>query len=305
MAGIFMEAVSAIARLIPVLAAQRATAAPRYFPSNLPVSNWEIRDKEPLQSEPPYRSSRHALRPVLVYHKPQSSEVEAYGSHACRECEKNSRDRDDCVRCKSDKEWSMNKIGYRGPEEKREAMFTTNGIVPGYIYNVGTRKYMVRSPEGQKKVLFASKEQQSPTILGAYLCYISDKGTSMHIQYISAEDYAYKRYTSTKSYHGSQGYVGVASESDGKEGKELRFLGANGGTDATDRFSFSLPYYSNERGVKMMNFDLCMGVNSNNALEFQKCAEDNNGVPSEKNDRQLFIWCPVHNTKICEEGFTR
>ena len=70
-------------------------------------------------------------------------------------------------------------------------------------------------------------------------------------------------------------------------------------TTTANSMSITPPYYKHEAAFKIRISSFCLTIDKDNYLVKGECVDDNNGVPTPENDRQLFEFCAADKIDAC------
>jgi len=174
---------------------------------------------------------------------------------------------------------------------RKEVNFMTNKITKGYLYNVGTKKFIAKAPGNTLMALSAPKARPLP--ISIFTSFSNSIGTYQEIMSLDSGDYSqyHSRYYGDP-YYGSKRF-------DVYGGLGQKRLGLYITTTTANRMAITPPYYKGESAFKIRISSFCISVDSDNYLVKGQCVDDNNGIPTEENDRQLFVFCNAEKADAC------
>ncbi|KAI5190351.1 hypothetical protein NECID01_0943 [Nematocida sp. AWRm77] len=172
---------------------------------------------------------------------------------------------------------------------------------PGYLYSRGAKKYLKMHHSGEhSSAVLVDGDGDTPSL-------VSFQGhTKDSIPFYSlaahSEDIERDRYGKALSLHNDRLYLTSRNAS---PGDPLYFSTIHNQDPLDSEFHPTLPYYDNDRAIKILHKTGCLDVEDHEHLVLRSCVDDDEyGNPSEKNDGQLFVWCPSHQKHLCEKDYS-
>ncbi|KAI5189478.1 hypothetical protein NEMIN01_0541 [Nematocida minor] len=180
----------------------------------------------------------------------------------------------------------------QAPPEKREINFYSNKPNIGYLYNVGSKKFI--GTDNKHYWLFAV--DNNPLLVALVTSYGEKIGTYQEI--IPVENTQNPKLGKKNS---SDVHAGVKRfDVGGGSGKKRCYL--FGSTSPYNRFVVTPPYYKNSSAFKIQRFGFCLGIDASMNLMQMDCVDDTtDGHGTPENDMQLFKLCRVESSNRCDE----
>ncbi|KAI5189479.1 hypothetical protein NEMIN01_0542 [Nematocida minor] len=180
----------------------------------------------------------------------------------------------------------------QAPPEKRVINFYTKKTNIGYLYNVGTNKFL--GTDSNKYWLFAV--DKNPLLIAIVTSYGQSIGTYQEI--IPVDDAENPKLGSQNS---SDLYAGVKRIDTGGGSNQNRCY-LYGATSTYNRFVISPPYYKNSTAFKIQRLGYCLGIDASMNLMQMNCVEDTtDGHGTPENDMQLFKFCRTDSPEKCKD----
>ncbi|OAG32171.1 hypothetical protein NEDG_02090 [Nematocida displodere] len=163
----------------------------------------------------------------------------------------------------------------------------------GYLYNRGTKKLVTL---GSGNHAFSeNKSAPDPAPFAIVVDYSDWVGTFVSILTVNLPPK--KPDLGSRSTYETHNHVNRLDVLGGIWNKKIGLWGT---TMLTNRMGITPPYYKGESAFKIKLWDQCLTVASDNRLITDPCIDDNNGMPTDANNRQLFEWQHVEVDKACD-----
>ncbi|KAI5181149.1 hypothetical protein NEOKW01_1368 [Nematocida sp. AWRm80] len=182
---------------------------------------------------------------------------------------------------------------YREPIVHRVRNFPSNVPNLMYLYNRGKKKYIILRQDNL--LALESRKEHKPSIFIIHSSYIENIGEHTEITYVSRELYSKIIRGADKSILDTEPKIDVYHKV-----KKNSLVGVYPVSRQNNHFTITLPYYTNDNAVKLQINNYCITASKDDLLETKPCVDDYNGIPSDQNDNQLFVSCPISNPEICE-----
>lgn len=244
----------------------------------------------------PYRHTSHQLPRYsgdrFPREVPPASEYPRFPQREDNDCDGSDRA---CSGC------SSVLVLYRDPQLPRAEYYRSGEIiVPGYLYNRGTGRYL-KAPrhsaanavlvdardDAPSAVAFVGSAAPNQVIYSLVVLPDSDASADHYQLYQTNRQRPYHRLFATTDHNGVQ----------------LSFHAPQGRDLLDGEFLPTLPYYDNDRAVKVVHKTQCLDVKDGRHLVLRSCIDDDGGRPTLDNDKQLFVWCPVQQPHLCEQDY--
>ncbi|EHY66336.1 hypothetical protein NERG_01032 [Nematocida ausubeli] len=179
----------------------------------------------------------------------------------------------------------------RAPPQK-ETSFYSNKHNVGFLYNVGSKKYI--GADSAKYWLNAVDDNTPPLPIAIVESYGQSIGSYYEI--ISVDSVSKPNFGTRSS---NDLYTNVKRFDVGGGPSQKRCY-LYGHTSVYNRFVITPSYYKKDDSFKIRRSTFCLGVASNNQLLEMACVDDTtNGKRTEENDRQLFKFCRADSGDRC------
>ncbi|KAI5181147.1 hypothetical protein NEOKW01_1366 [Nematocida sp. AWRm80] len=172
---------------------------------------------------------------------------------------------------------------------RRINMYTTKPNI-GYLYNVGTGRFL----GSQSNDVIAVESPNAAIPISITTAYNSNIGTFQSIIAVKNAD----KPDFGRAAHGDPNYDALRFDVWGGV-EHNTIVGLYYTTTTANRVSITLPYYVDDSAFKIKISRWCLGINTNNHLAKVSCVDDDNGIPTDANNRQLFKFCRYNKVAAC------
>ncbi|KAI5191473.1 hypothetical protein NECID01_1467 [Nematocida sp. AWRm77] len=174
---------------------------------------------------------------------------------------------------------------------RKKVNFKTTKVNVGYLYNVGTKKFIAEVENNNLKAL--DPTQKHPLLVTIVTTFSNSIGTYQEIIAVR---------NPTSPQLGTANYYDPhysAKRFDVYGGLGQYKLGLYYTTTVANRMSISPPYYKDESSFKIQISKYCLSIDKDDYLVKGECVDDASGVPTAENDRQLFEFCSSEKIDAC------
>lgn len=175
---------------------------------------------------------------------------------------------------------------------KKTVNFPTTTPSIGYLYNVGTKKFVAK--DSNDFIIFSSIEKKRPMHL--YIATSFNRSTGTYQEILSASSPPTK---SSRNYFVRNDQHFGTKRLNVSGGKYKNAVNLYFTSTVANRFVITPPYYKNESAFKIRISTGCLTVDRNNNLVKGQCVDDEDGTPTDENNRQLFEFCPANSIDEC------
>ncbi|EIJ88790.1 hypothetical protein NEPAR06_0709 [Nematocida parisii] len=213
-----------------------------------------------------------------VYYKPQ--EPSSYNHYYSRYNEERPPDYGVSHKTKAPKMHDCRKIN-----------FYSKKINAGYLYNVGTKRFIGTD---DKKYWVSAVDIHSKPLPIAIVASFGD-GVGVYTEILSVDSVE----SPNLGNKTSTGYYENVKRIDVGGGKNNKSCYLHDRSSTYNRFSITPPYYKGGSEFKILKSPNCLGVTTDNSLIEMPCVDDTTeGEGTEENDRQLFKFCRTISSDI-------
>lgn len=175
----------------------------------------------------------------------------------------------------------------------KKVNFATNKPNIGYLYNRGSRKFIGIENNNKKKLKALERNNRNVLKFALQIGFTPEIGTYQILSVIKDEDKVDTGYSRSWDDHYGVDRIDVFN------GLSEKYVGLYYTTTAANRIVLSQPYYRGETAFKIQISQYCMAVDNSDYMIKTECTDDNNGIPTPENDRQLFELCSVEDFNEC------